>query len=171
MSINFFKTFNRSHFLRFAILFIECKPTLTSLIIDNANKKLPNANEIKAIVKCIEHESNKHSRLQATKYPIGLFVLNGKLSYERVRSLYCVQRKNNNSKFHSTYYDGNGKSKASFPKSVAKYVKKLTKNFGISTDGSTIFVVIKLITLHHFSICLLVLLYIAIDFGYCFPKN
>lgn len=62
---------------------MECKLRLISLITVNADKKLPNANEIIASVKCIEHQSNKHSKLHATTYPIGLFVSNGKLLCRR----------------------------------------------------------------------------------------
>lgn len=112
VSASSFVTFNWSHCLDFALLFMECKLRLISLIIVNVDKKLPNANEIIASVKCIEHQSNKHSKLHATTYPIGLFVSNGKLLCQRTNifdlifssGLTTTKILQTNESFHSLRY-------------------------------------------------------------------
>lgn len=116
------------------------------------------------------HEITAHSKRKAVAYVVGEFVLNGKLSCTKKTSVMISQRLH----FHynqPTYKTGNGKSKASFPEPVVKYVKKLTKNFGSIINGNTIFIVMKFMALLIISICSLALAYVVLDSGYGIPGN
>lgn len=110
-----------------------------SCIVVIANKQNPIPSDSIYEMKLYVIEATNNWRKTAIEYPNGFFQSKGTLklfSMESKRGFRIFNTLIKKTTAKKSYHEGNGNSKASLPKSVVKYIKKLKIAFGSIRPGA-----------------------------------